>query len=223
MNWADVLNDLPLVAILRGLTPEEAEPIGAALVEAGFRCLEVPLNSPRPLESIAILRQRLDGVALVGAGTVLTANAVEEVAAAGGQIIISPNCNPAVIGATKAKGLVSMPSFFTPSEAFTALDAGADALKLFPAEAAGPSALKSMRAVLPAASVPIFPVGGVDPDAMADYVRAGATGFGIGSSLYAPGRSSADVSKRASALVSAWRSCVGAHLRATPNQANHGA
>jgi 2-dehydro-3-deoxyphosphogalactonate aldolase len=214
MNWADVLNDLPLIAILRGLTPEEAEPVGAALVEAGFRCLEVPLNSPRPLESIAILRRSFGDVALVGAGTVLTATAVDEVASAGGEIIISPNCNPAVIGATKAKGLISLPSFFTPSEAFAALDAGADALKLFPAEAAGPSALKAMRAVVPA-SVPVFPVGGIDPDVMGDYRRAGATGFGIGSSLYAPGRSAAEVSKRAGALVAAWRSCLATNVGTT--------
>lgn len=220
MNWADVVNGLPLVAILRGLTPEEAQPVGAALIEAGFRCLEVPLNSPRPLESIAILRQRFGGVALVGAGTVLTASAVEEVASAGGEIIISPNCNPAVIGATKAKGLISLPAFFTPSEAFTALEAGADALKLFPAEAAGPSALLAMRAVLPA-NVPIFPVGGVDPDTMSAYRRAGAAGFGIGSSLYAPGRSITEVTQRASALVSAWRSCSG--MRTAEKQASRGA
>jgi 2-dehydro-3-deoxyphosphogalactonate aldolase len=221
MNWADVVNDLPLVAILRGLTPEEAEPVGAALIEAGFRCLEVPLNSPRPLESIAILRKRFGGVALIGAGTVLTAGAVDEVASAGGEIIISPNSNPAVIGATKAKGLISLPAFFTPSEAFTALDAGADALKLFPAEAAGPSALKAMRAVLPA-NVPIFPVGGIDPDAMSDYRRAGAAGFGLGSALYTPGRCITEVSQRASALISAWRSCSRTQLR-SPEQAGHGA
>jgi 2-dehydro-3-deoxyphosphogalactonate aldolase len=220
MTWADILNDLPLIAILRGLTPEEAEPVGAALIEAGFRCLEVPLNSPRPLESIAILRRCFDGVAIVGAGTVLTASAVDEVASVGGEIIISPNSNPAVIGATKARGLISLPAFFTPSEAFAALDAGADGLKLFPAEAAGPSALKAMRAVLPA-SVPIFPVGGVDAGSMGDYRRAGATGFGIGSSLYAPGRSITEISQRANALVSAWRSCSG-DLR-PPEPARHSA
>jgi len=204
MSWMDIFDGVPLVAILRGLTPEEAEPVGAALVEAGFRCLEVPLNSPRPLESIAILQRAFGHRALIGAGTVLTPEAVGDVADAGGRIIISPNTNPAVIRASKARGLVSFPAFLTPSEAFAALEAGADALKLFPAEAASPAVLKAVRAVLPAGT-PVFPVGGVDAASMAAWRKAGAAGFGIGSSLYAPGRSAADVGARAAALVRAWQ------------------
>lgn len=203
-NWMTIFGDVPLVAILRGLTPEEAEPIGRALIDAGFRCLEVPLNSPRALESIAILQRAFGDEALIGAGTVLTARNVEEVAKAGGKIIISPNTRPEVIRATKACGLISFPAFFTPSEAFDALEAGADALKLFPAEAASPAALKAVRAVLPAA-VPIFPVGGIDVHSMKAYRAAGASGFGIGSSLYAPDRPAQDVAIRAAALVDAWR------------------
>lgn len=204
MSWMDIFGGVPLVAILRGLTPEEAEPIGAALIEGGFRCLEVPLNSPRPLDSIAILQRNFGDRALIGAGTVLTAEAVAEVADAGGRIIISPNTDVGVIRESKARGLISFPAFFTPSEAFAALGAGADALKLFPAEMAGPSALKAMRAVLPP-EVPVFPVGGIDAGSMAAYRAAGAAGFGIGGSLYAPGRAAADVRIRAEALVRAWR------------------
>lgn len=202
MSWMDIFEDVPLVAILRGLTPAEAEPIGAVLLEAGFRCLEVPLNSPQPLESIAILQRRFGDRALIGAGTVLSTQAVAEVADAGGRIIISPNTNVDVIRATKARGLISFPAFCTPSEAFAALDAGADALKLFPAEVAGLATLKALRAVLPA-DAPVFPVGGVTPSSMADYRAAGAAGFGIGASLYAPGRSVAEVGARAEALVQA--------------------
>jgi len=204
MSWMDVFDGVPLVAILRGLTPVEAEPVGAALIHAGFRCLEVPLNSPDPLESIAILARAFGDRALVGAGTVLTPAVVNDVADAGGRIIISPNTNTDVIRATRARGLVSFPAFQTPSEAFAALDAGADALKLFPAEAVSPRVLKAVRAVLPP-HVPVFPVGGVDAGGMAVWRGAGAAGFGIGSSLYAPGRSAAEVGTRAAALVEAWR------------------
>ncbi len=204
MSWMDIFDGVPLVAILRGLTPAEAEPIGAVLLEAGFRCLEVPLNSPQPLESIAILQSRFGDRALIGAGTVLNAKAVAEVAEAGGRIIISPNTNVEVIRATKARGLISFPAFYTPSEAFAALDAGADALKLFPAEVAGLSMLKALRAVLPV-DAKVFPVGGVDPVSMAAYRAAGAAGFGIGASLYAPGRSPAEVGERATALVRGYK------------------
>ncbi|HLZ79294.1 MAG TPA: 2-dehydro-3-deoxy-6-phosphogalactonate aldolase [Sphingomonas sp.] len=200
----NIFEGVPLVAILRGLTPAEAEPIGAVLLEAGFRCLEVPLNSPQPLESIAILQRRFGDRALIGAGTVLNAQAVTEVADAGGRIIISPNTNVEVIRATKARGLISFPAFYTPSEAFAALDAGADALKLFPAEVAGLAMLKALRAVLPA-DAKVFPVGGVDPASMAAYRAAGAAGFGIGSSLYAPGRSPVEVGARAMALVRGYK------------------
>ena len=193
----------PLVAILRGLTPEEAVDIGQALVGAGFSCLEVPLNSPEPLDSIRRLRDALDGRAVVGAGTVLTPQAVQDVADAGGQLVISPNADPRVIERTKALGLFSMPGFFTPTEAFSALEAGADVLKLFPAELAGPGAVKAIKAVLPKGQ-PLYAVGGVDPDNMAAWRAAGADGFGIGSALYKPGQTAKEVGAVAPAFVSAW-------------------
>lgn len=197
------LDALPLIAILRGLKPDEAVEIGETIVAAGFRCLEVPLNSPQPLESIRRLRAALEGRALVGAGTVLSVAAAREVADVGGQLIISPNTNVKVIAETKTLGLLSLPGFFTPSEAFAALDAGADALKLFPAEIAGPKGLKAVRAVLPAATR-IYPVGGVDPDSMADWRASGASGFGIGSAVFKPGQSPSQVGRQASAFVTRW-------------------
>ncbi len=198
------LDTLPLIAILRGLEPDEAVAVGEAIVAAGFVCLEVPLNSPRPLESIRRLRDALDGRALVGAGTVLTVDAAKAVADAGGQIIISPNTNPEVIRAAKAMGLLSIPGFFTPSEAFAALDAGADALKLFPAEVAGPAGLKAVRAVLPA-DTRVYAVGGVDPASVSTWRSAGASGFGIGSAIFKAGKSAEDVGISAAAFVAAWR------------------
>ena len=198
------LDSLPLIAILRGLEPENAVAVGEAIVAAGFVCLEVPLNSPRPLESIQRLRDALDGRALVGAGTVLSVEAAHDVAAAGGQIVISPNTNPDVIRAAKTLGLLSIPGFFTPSEAFAALDAGADALKLFPAEVAGPKGLKAVRAVLPA-ETRVYAVGGVAPDTIANWRRAGASGFGIGSALFTPGRSATGTGKAAADFVAAWK------------------
>lgn len=203
-TWNTVLRTLPLVAILRGLRPDEAVEIGETLVAAGFCCLEVPLNSPAPLDSICRLREALGDRAIVGAGTVLSPRSVQEVVDAGGQIIISPNTNPAVIAATKAAGLISFPAFFTPSEAFAAIDAGADALKLFPAETAGPATLKAIKAVLPPAT-PVFPVGGVEPGNVAAWRAAGANGFGLGSALYKPGHSAAQVGSAAGAFVAAWR------------------
>lgn len=197
------LDTLPLIAILRGLKPDEAVEVGEAIVAAGFRCLEVPLNSPEPLESIRRLRQALDGRALVGAGTVLSVAAAREVADAGGQLVISPNTNVEVIAETKTLGLLSLPGFFTPSEAFAALDAGADALKLFPAEIAGPKGLKAVRAVLPA-ETRIYPVGGVDPDSMAGWRSAGASGFGIGSGVFKPGQSAEIVGAQSASFVTAW-------------------
>lgn len=197
------LDALPLIAILRGLKPDEAVEVGEAIVAAGFRCLEVPLNSPEPLESIRRLRQALDGRALVGAGTVLSVAAAREVADAGGQLVISPNTNVDVIAETKTLGLLSLPGFFTPSEAFAALDAGADALKLFPAEIAGPKGLKAVRAVLPAATR-VYPVGGVDPDSMAAWRSAGASGFGIGSAVFKPGQSAEQVARQAAGFVVRW-------------------
>ncbi|MDP3801893.1 2-dehydro-3-deoxy-6-phosphogalactonate aldolase [Brevundimonas sp.] len=197
------LDALPLVAILRGLEPAGAVEVGEALVEAGLTCLEVPLNSPRPLDSIERLRSALGDRAIVGAGTVLTAEAVKEVAAAGGQIIISPNTDVAVIRAARAAGLASMPGFFTPSEAFAAIGAGAQVLKLFPAEVAGTAGLKAVRAVLPAEQR-VYAVGGVEPDSVAAWRSAGASGFGIGSAIYRAGRSATETGERAAAFVAAW-------------------
>lgn len=197
------LDALPLIAILRGLKPDEAVEVGEAIVAAGFRCLEVPLNSPEPLESIRRLRQALDGRALVGAGTVLNVASAREVAQAGGQLIISPNTNVEVIAETKTLSLLSLPGFFTPSEAFAALDAGADALKLFPAEIAGPKGLKAVRAVLPA-ETRIYPVGGVDPDNMSAWRSAGASGFGIGSAVFKPGQTPEQVGLQAADFLARW-------------------
>ena len=197
------LDALPLIAILRGLTPDEAVRVGEAIVGSGFLCLEVPLNSPEPLESIRRLRAALDGRALVGAGTVLNVAAVRDVAEAGGQLIISPNTNIGVIREAKASGLLSLPGFFTPSEAFAALEAGADALKLFPAEVAGVRGLKAVRAVLPS-QTRVYPVGGVDPDNVSTWRANGASGFGIGSALFKPGKSAEETGRDARAFVTAW-------------------
>jgi len=192
----------PLVAILRGLTPDEAPSIGDALVAAGFTLIEVPLNSPDPLRSIAILAERLAGRAMVGAGTVLSPEQVDAVAQAGGTLIVSPNTDAAVIRATVTKELISLPGYYTPSEAFTALAAGATALKLFPADGATPAFLKAQRAVLPR-DRRILAVGGVSPDNMASWQAAGADGFGLGSNLYRPGKPAADVANDAAAFIAA--------------------
>ena len=204
MSLTARLAPLPLVAILRGIRPEEAAGVGLALVEAGFLCLEVPLNSPEPFASIRALKDAVGDRAIVGAGTVLDVADVERVRDAGGEIVISPNCDPSVISATKTLGMTSLPAFFTPSEAFSALKAGADGLKLFPAEAASPATLKAIRAVLPKDTA-VFVVGGVAPDTMAPWRDAGAFGFGIGSSLFTPGRDAGEIATRARAFVSAWR------------------
>lgn len=195
---------LPLIAILRGITPPEAAAVGEALVAAGFDTIEVPLNSPKPLESIAALRDTLGERATVGAGTVLTVQDVEAVAKAGGKIIVSPNCNTDVIAATKAHGLQSWPGIFTPTEAFAALAAGADGLKLFPGDMAGPSGLKALRAVLPEGTR-VYAVGGAGPKNFADWIAASADGFGLGSALYQPGLSPKEVSERAHSIVAAFR------------------
>lgn len=201
-HWDTVLAT-PLIAILRGIKPDEAVAVGEALVAAGFRCLEVPLNSPDPLDSIARLRKAFDGRAVVGAGTVLTVEAAQAVADAGGQIVISPNTDPDVIAATRGLDLLSLPAAFTATECFAALKAGAHGLKLFPAEATQPATLKALRAVLPKGTA-VFPVGGIDPETMPVWAAAGAAGFGFGSYLYAPGRPAADVGARAKAIVEAW-------------------
>ena len=204
----DRLDALPLVAILRGLTPEEAVDVGEALLGAGFTCLEVPLNSPRPLDSIRRLREALGDRAVVGAGTVLTPQAVREVVDAGGQIIISPNADTEVIRETVAVGALSMPGVFTATEAFSALKAGAQVLKLFPSEIAGPVGLKALRAVLPA-DQRLYAVGGVTPDNLAGWAAAGASGYGIGGALFKPGMTAADVGERARAFVNAWNAARG--------------
>jgi 2-dehydro-3-deoxyphosphogalactonate aldolase len=198
------LDQCALVAIIRGVTPDEAEAIGSAIFEAGIRIIEVPLNSPDPLASIRRLAESLGDLALIGAGTVLDPAQVGEVAAAGGRLIVSPNTNPAVIRATVTAGMISSPGYFTPSEAFVALEAGAHALKLFPAEGATPAVLKGQKAVLPR-GVPIIVVGGIKPDNMRPWLDAGATGFGLGSGLYAPGRSAAETGELARAYVAGLR------------------
>lgn len=192
----------PLVAIIRGVTPDEVEAVGEALFAAGIRIIEVPLNSPDPLASIRRLSTIMGDRALIGAGTVLTTECVERVGGTGGRLIVSPNANLDVIRATAAAGLVSAPGYFTPTEAFAAIDAGATALKLFPAEAATPAVVKAQRAVLPK-DIPLLIVGGVSADTMKPWLDAGANGFGLGSGLYVPGRSADEVGTRARAYVEA--------------------
>lgn len=192
----------PLIAILRGVRPDEVEAIGDALVEGGVRIIEVPLNSPDPIASIARLSERLKGRALIGAGTVLQVAQIDPIRAAGGRLIVSPSVNPAVIAATVAAGMVSCPGYSTPSEAFAALDAGAHALKLFPAEAASPAVVRAQRAVLPK-DVRLIIVGGVGSDTMAPWLTAGADGFGLGSGIYRPGQSPLETLAKARAFTSA--------------------
>lgn len=192
----------PLVAILRGLQPREADAVGEALIDAGFRIIEVPLNSPSPFDSIERLARRFGSDALIGAGTVLQTGDVQRLADAGGRIAVSPNIDAGVIRASVQTGLVSAPGYFTPTEGFAALAAGAHALKLFPAEAASPDVVKAHRAVLPA-GVPLLVVGGVTADRMAPYLAAGASGFGLGGALYRAGTSAEEVGKRAEGFVSA--------------------
>ena len=192
----------PLIAIIRGVTPDEAVDIGGALIEGGIRIIEVPLNSPEPLKSIERLASRFGEQVSVGAGTVLNPEQVQQVRDAGGRLIVSPNMSPAVIRATAEAGVVSCPGIFTPTEAFTALEAGAHTLKLFPAEAATPKVVKAMRAVLPR-DVPLVVVGGVSPDSIAAWLEAGASGFGLGSGLYKPGQSAADTLTKTRAYAAA--------------------
>jgi len=194
------LDQCPLVAIIRGVTPAEAEAIGDALYEGGLRIIEVPLNSPDPLASIERLAARFGDRALVGAGTVLKPEDVARVRDAGGRIIVSPDTNADVIAASASAGLVSSPGFFTPSEAFAAIRAGATALKLFPAEAASPAVLKAQLAVIPR-EVPILAVGGIKPDNMRPWLDAGVSGFGLGGGLYQPGQSPEETLRKARAYV----------------------
>lgn len=197
------MRELPLVAILRGLKPEEAAAIGDVLVEAGFRLIEVPLNSPQPLDSIATLRKRFPD-AVIGAGTVLSAAEARDVASAGGELVVAPNFDREVVEETVRLGLASLPGILTPTEAFAALKAGAHGLKLFPAELASPAVVKAMLAVLPRGT-PLIPVGGIGADNMEAWRAAGAAGFGLGSSLYKPGDDAATVRAKAASIVGAWR------------------
>jgi 2-dehydro-3-deoxyphosphogalactonate aldolase len=205
MSFAAAMAACPLVAILRRVRPDEVVGIGEALVSAGFRIVEVPLNSPEPLESIRRLATAVGDRALVGAGTVLDAGQVADVQAAGGRLVVSPSVDAEVIRATVAAGLVSLPGYQTPSEAFAALKAGAHGLKLFPAEAASPAVLKAQRAVLPR-EVPVLVVGGVTPGSMGPWLAAGADGFGLGSALYRPGQTAAEVRGQAEDFMRALRS-----------------
>jgi 2-dehydro-3-deoxyphosphogalactonate aldolase len=204
--WRHAMSTLPLVAILRGIAPPECEGVADVLVRAGWQLLEVPLNSPDPLASIATLARRHPD-AIVGAGTVRTAEEVKAVHAAGGRLVVSPHFDARVVHAAAALGLVCLPGVATPSEAFAALEAGATGLKLFPAEMIPPAAVKAMRAVL-APDVLLLPVGGIAPVTMAAYRSAGASGFGIGSALYQPGRDLQAIAAAAQAFADAWTGTI---------------
>jgi 2-dehydro-3-deoxyphosphogalactonate aldolase len=201
-KFSKALATLPLVAILRGLTPAEAVPVGQALVATGWTLIEIPLNSPQPLESITAMASAHPD-ALIGAGTVLTPEDVRNVQAAGGQLIVSPNFSPAVVREAARLGMVCLPGVITPSEAFGALEAGATGLKIFPAEMITPAVVKALRAVLPK-QTPVMPVGGVTPANMGAYLAAGANGFGIGSALYKPGMTAAQVAESAKNFIAAY-------------------
>ena len=198
-----------IIAILRGITPSDAASAAEALVTAGITTLEVPLNSPDPFGSIAAMSEAVGDRATVGAGTVLTTADVARVSEAGGTLVVSPDCNPEVIRATRAMGMQSWPGFYTPTEAFTALRSGATGLKLFPGALAGPSGLKAMRAVLPQGTL-VYAVGGAGPDNFGAWLTAGADGFGIGTALYTPGLAVPEIAARAAQIVAAYDAARGA-------------
>ena len=195
---------MPLIAVLRGVQPAEVGSIGGALVDAGFAVVEVPLNSPQPFASVRVLADCFGDRCLIGAGTVLAVDDVARIADAGGRLVVMPHGDPRVIRAAKVRGMICLPGVATPTEAFAALDAGADGLKLFPAEQLSPPVLKAWRAVLPPATL-LFPVGGIEPATMAAYWAAGASGFGTGSGVYRPGSAVAAVATAAAAFVAAFR------------------
>ena len=202
MELTPWLTRCPLIAILRGVRPDEALAIAAALEHQGIAIIEVPLNSPRPMESIALLADKFGERLLIGAGTVMTAAQVAEIAAVGGKLIVTPHADGSIVRAVKQHGLLALPGFFTPTEAFAMLAAGADALKLFPSEAASPAVLRALRAVLPPGTA-VLPVGGIDANTIPAWRAAGAAGFGIGSAIYKPGDSPETAGAKAHGLVSA--------------------
>jgi 2-dehydro-3-deoxyphosphogalactonate aldolase len=207
MTFEDAFADLPIIAILRGVKPDEVEAIAGALEQAGVRIVEVPLNSPDPIASIATLNRSFAGRLVCGAGTVRTVAEVDAIAAAGGRLIVSPHTAPNVISSTLKRGLTPVPGFSTATEAFAAIDAGAAHLKLFPASTHGPGHVSAIKSVLPA-DVRIIAVGGIGPDDMAAWMSAGVAGFGLGSELYKPGRTPQDVLERAKAAVKAFRAAA---------------
>ncbi|CAN7298225.1 2-dehydro-3-deoxy-6-phosphogalactonate aldolase [Acidovorax sp. Leaf78] len=217
-NLFSTMQACGLIAILRGVQPHEVVAIGHVLYDAGFRIIEVPLNSPQPLASIRALRNALPADCLVGAGTVITAEACADVAAAGGQIIVMPHSDPAVIRTARAAGMACAPGVATLTEAYAALAAGANMLKLFPAEALPPHVLKAWRAVI-TPPMALVPVGGIVPESIATYAAAGASGFGLGSALYRPGDSAGDVAAKAVAFVTAWQDAYSPAHGAHPNAA----
>jgi 2-dehydro-3-deoxyphosphogalactonate aldolase len=204
MELTSWLAQCPLIAILRGVKPGEVVAVGEALAGERIAIVEVPLNSPQPIDSIGRLARAFGDRLLIGAGTVMTTAQVSEIAAAGGKLIVTPHADATIVRAAKQRGLVAVPGYFTPTEAFAMLTAGADALKLFPAEAASPAVLRALRAVLPP-STPVLPVGGIDAANIAGWREAGAAGFGIGSAIYRPGDTPGTVAAKARGLVSAVR------------------